>query len=748
MSGFGSRLGRLASSLLNLRYLLMASSILFFLVIGIAFFLVYQNARVMHEQINNDFNQQQLILARQAASQIDAILNDVELEIESLKRLLPGRPAGAQKEAMQAMFERASGKGLIEIGLADAEGRLAASYPAESSPPKDPAALLADCRWDDGGRMVLGPLREALPRPDHYTVASTLCARMPPGAAAGEVLFARLDVSRLVSGVTREIRSGKTGYAWVIDETGTFLYHPEADFIGKNAFVARQERQPYISFTQINQIMRNRMQKGEEGAGIYESGWHRGIKGRITKLIAFTPVRSAALAPGRVWSVAVAAPISEVADTVHRLYLRHFAAEAAIIAGMFVFGLLAAIYQQRISQALKERVKQTEANLHETERIYQRVVEQATDMIYILDLDLQVVLLNRHCLETFSDLVLRRSEGGSIPDDADLNQPALFLGRRLDELFRPEDVAFMRKQINRVLERQASITYEHILTLKGRKAHLSTKLIPIRDHAGEIHNLLGISRDVTEKMEMDQRIYHTEKLASIGILAAGVAHEINNPLAVILGFTDLLLERFEPGSPVHEDLQVIEYNANHAKKVVEKLLGFARITEGMEDTVDLNYSAETVFSIVKNTLMTKKIELRMNLPERLPRVKGDPREFQQVLFNLINNSVAAIGDAGGVLTVSARPENGWVNVSVTDTGVGIPDRIKPQIFDPFFTTKKVGEGTGLGLSLCYGIVKKYGGKISFTSSSQEDYPERPSGTSFTVSLPVAPAAGEAGGEAL
>jgi len=182
--------------------------------------------------------------------------------------------------------------------------------------------------------------------------------------------------------------------------------------------------------------------------------------------------------------------------------------------------------------------------------------------------------------------------------------------------------------------------------------------------------------------------------------------------------------------------------------VVEKLLGFARITEGLEDTVDLNHSAETVLSIVKNTLMTKKIELRLDLPENLPRVLGDPREFQQVLFNLINNSVAALGEAGGVLTVSARPENGWVNVSVTDTGVGIPDRIKPQIFDPFFTTKKVGEGTGLGLSLCYGIVKKYGGKISFTSSSQEDYPERPSGTTFTVSLPVAPAAGEAGGEAL
>jgi len=297
-------------------------------------------------------------------------------------------------------------------------------------------------------------------------------------------------------------------------------------------------------------------------------------------------------------------------------------------------------------------------------------------------------------------------------------------------------VAFMRKQMDRVLLRQASVSYEHTLNLKGRKVNLSTKLIPIRDSEGKIHQFLGISRDVTEKMEMEQRIYHTEKLASIGTLAAGVAHEINNPLAVILGFTDLLLEKFEPGSPMREDLKVIEYNANHAKKVVENLLGFARITEGLEDVVDINRSAETVMNIVKNTLMTKKIEMVNRLPAGSPQVRSDPREFQQVLFNLINNSVAAMAASGGVLTLSAQAENGWVHVSVADTGVGIPDKIKPQIFDPFFTTKKVGEGTGLGLSLCYGIVKKYGGKISFTSSSQEDQPQRPSGTTFTVSLPV------------
>jgi two-component system NtrC family sensor kinase len=241
---------------------------------------------------------------------------------------------------------------------------------------------------------------------------------------------------------------------------------------------------------------------------------------------------------------------------------------------------------------------------------------------------------------------------------------------------------------------------------------------------------------VTAKMEWEQRIYHTEKLASIGNLAAGVAHEINNPLAVMLGFTDLLLERAEPGTSDHEDLKVIAESGKNARKIVENLLGFARVSEGLEDTVDVYRCIHTVAGIVKNTLMTAKVELVNAVPEGLPRVCGDPREYQQVAFNLINNSVAGMKDEGGSLALTAEAEDDWVHLRVSDNGPGIPDRIKARVFDPFFTTKKAGEGTGLGLSLCYGIVTKYGGRISFTSSTLEDAPGKPSGTTFTVSMPV------------
>ena len=117
-------------------------------------------------------------------------------------------------------------------------------------------------------------------------------------------------------------------------------------------------------------------------------------------------------------------------------------------------------------------------------------------------------------------------------------------------------------------------------------------------------------------------------------------------------------------------------------------------------------------------------------------VRGDAREFQQVVFNLINNATAAMSEKGGKLTVSAEAQGEWVNIRVKDTGTGIPDDIKAHIFDPFFTTKKVGQGTGLGLSLCYGIVHKYGGKMSFVSTTRDDHHDLPCGTTFTVSMPV------------
>jgi PAS domain S-box-containing protein len=434
----------------------------------------------------------------------------------------------------------------------------------------------------------------------------------------------------------------------------------------------------------------------------------------MAKLIAFAPVESPVLPPDRIWSVAVVAPISEVADIIHRIYVRHFAAEAAIIAGMFVFMFLVFHYQQKVSWALEQRV-------HEQEGYLENILTCSLDGIVFIDTDNKIQMWN-YGAEAIFEYTAEE-----------------MIGNTFHRIIPPEIDA--DKELERIQQevRSKGFIKDYIaqrLTKSGHRITVSISRRIVTSDDGEIIGSSATIKDITEKMELDQHIYNTEKLASVGILAAGVAHEINNPLSIILGFTDLLEEKFEPGSQEHEDLKVIAKNANHAKKIVENLLGFARMTEGLEETVDINQSVNIVINIVKNTLLTKKIELVMQIPENLPRVRGDSREFQQVVFNLINNSMAAMDETGGALTLSAYKKDGWVSLSVADTGIGIPDADKPKIFDPFFTTKKVGEGTGLGLSLCYGIVKKYGGNIKFKSTSAENKPEGYTGTTFTVSMPI------------
>lgn len=715
MSLFGKKIKPLLNSILGARYFAGATLALFLVIIGTAFFLVYQNADIMRKQIDDDFNQQQLILARQAAYQIQVNLDDIRTGLRSLRLLAAAGPVSPLKEAMNVVFRQNQNKGVIDIGFSEASGNRFEVYDSRGAIVTRRSRTSGRTVAEHAGPMVLGPLQTAESPGGIISIKSTLSTGTGVRTAPVRELFATIDVGKLVRSVTSSLRSGRTGYAWVIDETGMFLYHPEQEFIGKDAFSVRKEKKPYITFAAINQIMKERMLRGEEGTGIYISGWHRGVNnGEITKLIAFTPVRSPLLHDKNMWSVAVVAPITEVAKPVHAMYVRHFAAEVALIAGMFFFGFIVITYQQRISSSLKEQVS-------EQERYLSNILQNSVDAIIFIDNENKIQTWNRG-----AELIFEYSA-------------AEMINQSFHRIIPPElDAETEIREIeSQVLTRGYVKDYRAPrITKSGRRITVDISRTLVRSKDGKVIGSTAIIKDVTDKIELEQKIYNTEKLASIGTLAAGVAHEINNPLSIILGFADLLKERCSNDRQAFDDLLLIEEHARHAKKIVENLLGFARITEGLEDTVDISSCVSTVVAIIRNTLMTKKITIVLNVPERLPRVCGDGREIQQVIFNLINNAVASMAGGQGTLTIAASRDNGWIDVHVSDTGKGIPDKIKPRVFDPFFTTKKVGEGTGLGLSLCYGIVKKYGGKISFTSVSAEDHPDLASGTTFTIALPV------------
>ena len=236
-------------------------------------------------------------------------------------------------------------------------------------------------------------------------------------------------------------------------------------------------------------------------------------------------------------------------------------------------------------------------------------------------------------------------------------------------------------------------------------------------------------KDVEERRRMEAQMAQADKLASIGELSSGVAHEINNPLGVILGYTQLLLREEKADAARYPDFKTIEKHARSCKAIVEDLLSFARTSPPKKETLDIHTVIDEVIDFVQPHTGLEKIEIEKQYDRSLPPLVLDQKKIKQVIMNLVMNARHAIGDAGA-LTVSTRldADTGNTCVCVKDTGYGIEKKNLSRIFDPFFTTKPTGEGTGLGLSVSYGIVKSHGGDIVVNSE-----PGR--GSEFVISLP-------------
>lgn len=240
-----------------------------------------------------------------------------------------------------------------------------------------------------------------------------------------------------------------------------------------------------------------------------------------------------------------------------------------------------------------------------------------------------------------------------------------------------------------------------------------------------------------EKEMITEQVVETGKLASVGELASGIAHEINNPVAIMVeeaGWIEDLLEEeeFREGENLDEfkrALEQIRTQGRRCKEITHKLLSFARKTDSRIQDVQLNDLVEELIALSAQRAKFANVEINVNLQENLPTLHVSQTELQQILLNLINNALDAMEKTGGNLAISTHLKEGHIIVEVADTGPGIPEANIARIFDPFFTTKPVGKGTGLGLSICYGIIKKMGGEIVVRSKVN-------SGATFSVKIPL------------
>jgi len=250
---------------------------------------------------------------------------------------------------------------------------------------------------------------------------------------------------------------------------------------------------------------------------------------------------------------------------------------------------------------------------------------------------------------------------------------------------------------------------------------------------------LGIFTDLRERIKIEDelhnkemRLLQAEKMASLGSLAAGVAHEINNPLGGILIYANLLREEFEAGNdPRVDDLKRIVDEAIRCREIVKSLLEFGRQTESQFELVDINQAINDGLFFLENQALFHNIKIVKYLASPLPPIQGNPNQLKQVLMNMMVNAAEAMSEGGGSLTITTGINSDPSSIFITfqDTGIGIEPAIQSKIFDPFFTTKEVGKGTGLGLSTSYGIIQSHHGNFQVKSEAGE-------GATFTISLPV------------
>ncbi len=386
---------------------------------------------------------------------------------------------------------------------------------------------------------------------------------------------------------------------------------------------------------------------------------------------------------------------------------------------------------QLLTRGLRHAIerKRVEEQLRRSEERFRSLAEAAPDGIIAMGADGHIHLFNKAAERVF---------GYSAEE---------MLGRSVDVLVPPEygdrHVAAIRRYLESGEPTIIGKTVERTALRKGGEA-IPVGLSVSAFRFGTDVTFIGIVRDLTERKRTEETLRQREKLAAMGELLAGVAHELNNPLSVVLGQA-ALLGRSAAGGPLGARAEKISQAAERCARIVKNFLALARQYPPERQEVQLNQTVREAVEMLAYPLRVDNVEVRLDLAQDLPILWADPHQLHQVLVNLVTNAHHAMREAPAprrlTLTTRCEPGGSRVSLVVADTGPGIPPEIQTRIFEPFFTTKPPGQGTGLGLSLCHGMVQGHGGTIGV-----ESQPGR--GATFLVELPViAPPAAEAEAQA-
>jgi two-component system NtrC family sensor kinase len=379
---------------------------------------------------------------------------------------------------------------------------------------------------------------------------------------------------------------------------------------------------------------------------------------------------------------------------------------------ILTIGLSAGFYSLR----LLSRQRQVEGALRQSEERYRTILEDMEEGYYEVDLAGNITFVN--------DSICRILGYGGEE----------VIGTNYRRYVGEEKPIQIYKDVNSVYRTGKPVRWFswEFLTKSGETRFIEASVAPRFNVQDEVIGFRGIFNDVTERKSIERQVLMTSKLASIGELASGVAHELNNPLTGVMGYAQLLVDNKNVPPEVKSDLNKVYQESLRAAKIVQNLLSFARRRKPEKRYFDVNELIQKTLELRSYELKIINIKVCVNLAPELPEIKADYYQIQQVILNIVINAEQALIETGrqGKIAVTTSTVGNGIRISIADNGPGIPNENISRIFDPFFTTKEVGKGTGLGLSVCHGIVTAHGGNIYAES-------EEGKGAEFIIDLPIA-----------
>jgi two-component system NtrC family sensor kinase len=373
------------------------------------------------------------------------------------------------------------------------------------------------------------------------------------------------------------------------------------------------------------------------------------------------------------------------------------------------------------SFSLAKEVERRTAETETQKRFIEAIIDSLPLSLYAVDRHYRVVAWNRN--RELGELGIPRGSA---------------LGKNIFKVLTRQPRNVLEQEFSRVFESgEIERIEQETITTRGEVRHWLISKIPMwADQSGDVSHVITVGEEVTDRVEAQRAVARAEKLAAVGRLAAGVVHEINNPLATISACAESLESRLNEGafdaSPMIEDLReylgLIHSEAFRCKSITNGLLDFSRTRASDHVTINLGDVIHSAVRLLSHQKRRSAVEFRLDLADDLLPVSGDPGQLQQAVIALATNALDAMV-ISGILTIAAKNQDDKVVVDVIDNGVGIPPENLPKIFEPFFTTKEIGKGTGLGLAVCYGILTEHGGALDVQSTVGV-------GTTFTITLPA------------